>query len=351
MIRKYVLPLLAVAGVALAAWTAAMGARPVPAAAPVSEPSRAPFESYLSGAGLVEASSENIEASSAVPGLVVEVFAGTGQAVAAGQPLLRLDDRDLRAELEVRRANLDAATQKLARLKATPRPEDVPPAEARVRAAEAEAGNAKDMLKRVEAMADKRALSEEELSRRRFSALTAEARAAEARAALALLKAGAWAPDVAVAEAEVAAAASQIRATEVAIERLTVRAPVDAQVLQVNVRPGEYAPTGAPLVVLGATDVLHVRVDVDENDAWRFKPGAAAVGFVRGNSGLSTKLEFVRIEPFVIPKRSLTGASQERVDTRVMQVLYSFPRSALPVYVGQQMDVLVEAEPAGTVRR
>ncbi|MCC6737644.1 MAG: HlyD family efflux transporter periplasmic adaptor subunit [Planctomycetia bacterium] len=351
MIRKYVLPLLAVAGVALAAWTAAMGARPVPAAAPVAEPSRAPFQSYLSGAGLVEASSENIEASSPLPGLVVEVLAATGQAVTAKQPLLRLDDRDLQAELEVRRANLDAAGRKLARLKAAPRPEDLPPAEARVQSAEAEAANAKDMLRRVETMVDKRALSEEELSRRRFSAASAEARAAEARAALAVLKAGAWAPDVAVAEAEVAAATAQLRATEVAIERLTVRAPVDAQVLQVNVRPGEYALTGAPLVVLGATDVLHVRVDVDENDAWRFKPGAAAVGFVRGNSDLTTKLEFVRVEPFVVPKRSLTGASQERVDTRVMQVLYRFPRSALPVYVGQQMDVVVEAEPAGTVRR
>ncbi len=347
MIRKYVLPLLALAGIGLAAWTAAMGARPVPAAAPVAEPSRAPFQAYVAGAGLVEASTENIDASTSVPGLVVEVLAKTGTAVKAQQPLLRLDDRDLRAELDVRKASLDAAKQKLARMKSFPRPEDIPPAEARVAAAEGDAANAKDMLKRVEAMTDKRAMSEEDLARRKFASLTAEARAAEARAQLALLKAGAWAPDVAVAESEVAMAESQLRSTEVAIDRLLVRSPVDAEILQVNVRPGEYARSGDPLVVLGATDVLHVRIDVDENDAWRFKPGAPAVGFVRGNRDLNAKLEFVRVEPFVIPKKSLTGASQERVDTRVMQVLYRFPKSALPVYVGQQMDVVIEAAPVG----
>jgi HlyD family secretion protein len=46
-----------------------------------------------------------------------------------------------------------------------------------------------------------------------------------------------------------------------------------------------------------------------------------------------------------VPKRSLTGESTERVDTRVLQALYTFPRSALPVYVGQQMDVFIESAP------
>jgi len=50
-----------------------------------------------------------------------------------------------------------------------------------------------------------------------------------------------------------------------------------------------------------------------------------------------------------VPKRSLTGDSTERVDTRVLQVLYRFDRGDLPVYVGQQMDVFVEAPPIGTL--
>jgi hypothetical protein len=96
-------------------------------------------------------------------------------------------------------------------------------------------------------------------------------------------------------------------------------------------------------MLLGNTDVLVVRVDVDENDAWRVKEEAEAVAYVRGNADLKTPLKFVRIEPYVIPKRSLTGESTERVDTRVLQILYSFERGKLPIYVGQQMDVFVAA--------
>ena len=98
-------------------------------------------------------------------------------------------------------------------------------------------------------------------------------------------------------------------------------------------------------MTLGDDKVLHVRVDVDENDAWRLKTDRPAVAFVRGNRDLSTPLTFVRVEPEVIPKKSLTGDSAERVDTRVLQVIYRFDPKVLPVFVGQQMDVFIEAPP------
>jgi HlyD family secretion protein len=60
---------------------------------------------------------------------------------------------------------------------------------------------------------------------------------------------------------------------------------------------------------------------------------------------VKTDLRFVRVEPYVVPKKSLTGGSNERVDTRVLQALYAFERGNLPVFVGQQMDVFIEAGP------
>ena len=102
--------------------------------------------------------------------------------------------------------------------------------------------------------------------------------------------------------------------------------------LQVNIRPGEFAQagvSGTPLLILGNVDPLHVRVDIDENDAWRFRKGGKAVAFLRGNRNFSTELTLAYVEPYVVPKRSLTGDSTERVDTRVLQVLYSFDRSKL----------------------
>jgi hypothetical protein len=90
---------------------------------------------------------------------------------------------------------------------------------------------------------------------------------------------------------------------------------------------------------------LHVRVDIDENDAWKFQPCAPAVASVRGNPELKTPLQYVRTDPDVIPKVTLTGDTTQRTDTRVLQVVYSFDPAALPVYVGQLMDVFIEASP------
>ncbi len=48
-----------------------------------------------------------------------------------------------------------------------------------------------------------------------------------------------------------------------------------------------------------------------------------------------------------LPKKSLTGDTTERVDTRVLQAIYRFKDTNVPFYVGQQMDIFVEAPVAG----
>jgi multidrug efflux pump subunit AcrA (membrane-fusion protein) len=352
MIRKYVLPFLALCGVIFAIYTVIVTNRPLPAAQPVVEPALAPFPTYVAGAGIVEASTQNIAIGTPVSGLVTEVLVQIGTRVKAGDPLFKLDGRDLQAERLVRQAALQTAEEHLARLTRLPRPEELPAAEARVREAEAVLADMRTQLSMVERVTDPRAISREERSHRHFAVQTAEAKLAEARAQMALLKAGAWKHDLNIAKAEVATAQAQLQAIDINLERLTVRAPVAGDILQINIRRGEFAPAGAlltPLMLLGHTDRFHVRVDVDEQEAWRIRPQAAAVTFVRGNRALTTPLVFERIEPYIVPKRSLTGESTERVDTRVLQVLYSFPRDALPVYVGQQIDVFIEALPLNTM--
>src|SRR5262245_64381971 len=346
MIRKYVLPLLAVAGVLFAIHMVIMASKPVPAAPPVVDPAPVPFRSYIAGAGIIEARTQNIAIGTPVPGIVTRVFVQVGSAVKAEEPLFKLDDRDLQAELAVRRTALQTAQENLARLTHMPRQEDIPPAEARVKEAEAALADTQNQLAMAESVTDRRAISQEEISRRRFAVQGSGARLAAARAQLALLKAGAWKHDVHIVKAEIAAAQAQMQAVETNLERLTIRAPMDGEILQVNIRQGEFAPTGAlqtPLILLGNLERLHVRVDIDEHDAWRFRPQAPAVAFVRGNQQIQTPLRFERAEPYIVPKRSLTGDSTERVDTRVLQLLYSFERGVIPVYVGQQMDVFIAA--------
>jgi multidrug resistance efflux pump len=316
-------------------------------------PAEAPYARNVAGAGIVESLSENIAIGPVVPGVVEALFIKVGDRVKANQPLMKIEDRDLVSQMLKAEAALGAAKARLGKLAAYPRPEEVPPVEARVRADEQSLADARNQLELMERVVktDPRAVSMDDFDRRRFAVTVSEAKLAQSKAELALLMAGSWKQDLDVARADVATAESEIAAIKLEQERRIVRAPADGRILQLKVRLGEFAPTGVlaqPLILMGNVDQLCVRVDVDENDAWRIAPGASAEATVRGNRDLKTKLRFVRIEPFVIPKKSLTGESTERVDTRVLQVIYSFPAEALPVYVGQQMDVFIESADAKT---
>lgn len=351
MFRTFILPMIAIAGFALAIYMVIKGATPVPAAPPVAEPAQAPYKTFVVGAGLIEASTENISIGTPVSGVVQEVFVTVGSRVKKNDRLFRIDDRQLNAELANRKASAAIAASQLAKLEAMPRAEALPPLEAKVREAETALADAKSELALWDGVTDKRAVSTDQIDRKKFAVRLAETKVSQAMADLADVKAGAWKPDVDVARAQLASAQAAVQQTMTELDRLVIRAPVDGTVLQLKIRTGEFAQAGVlatPLILLGNIDRLHVRVDIDENDAWRIHSTAKARAFARGNRDIFTKLDFVRFEPMVIPKKSLTGESTERVDTRVLQVLYGFDRGELPLYVGQQMDVFIEGPEAGT---
>ena len=346
MIRSWLFPLLAVLGIAFAIWTSLRSSRPIIAAPAVAEPPKPAFATFIAGAGLVESASENIAIGTPVAGVVLAVPVTIGQRVTAGAPLVRLDDRPQQAQLAEAEAQLVRARAQLARLKALPRAEDLPPAEARVTTARTALADASDQLERAKQAATSGSISEDVLARRNFAVHSMESRLAEEQAALSQLKAGAWQADLAVAEAEVQAAASQVAAARTDVERLTITAPLAGTILTLDVRPGQFAATGpTALLTLGDTTTLNVRVDIDEQDAWRMTPQAAGTATVRGNGTRVYHLSWLRTEPYVRPKKSLTGDSTERVDTRVLQVVYRIDEPT-GLYVGQQMDVQIETNGA-----
>jgi multidrug resistance efflux pump len=342
---KYGLPIIALLILTFAIFSI-VRMQPVHATtAPPSQPPVPVVEGSVGAIGLVEASSENIAVSLPVQGMVTHVWVKAGDRVAQGQKLFSIDDRDLQAELNLRRTALATSQAKLDKLLHSPRPEEIPPAEAKVAEAEALYHDADVQLELIGSVRDKRAIRDEDLLRRRIAVKTASARLDQAKADLALLKAGAWQADIEIARAEVAQAQQEIVRVQADIDRTIVTAPITGEILQCKVRLGEYAQAGQlaqPLILMGATRQLNVRADVDEQDAWRVKTGAAAVASVRGDSGHRYQLKFVRFEPYVIPKKNLTGDSTERVDTRVLQVIFALDKSA-PVFAGQQMDVFINS--------
>ncbi len=369
MITRIVLPIVALLGIALAVLRVlpyefhAQSGKPVvqlkktPVSTPLQPPPEQPsrFHASIYGTGVVEAQRENIPIGTPVPGVVMEVYFDgrpncdpphkrVGDHVKKGEPLFRIDDRDLRAELQTREAALLAAEAQLHRLEQMPRPEDLPPAEAAVEEARAKLLDADAAFNRSSHLYQRKMLAASDFDRDHYTMLAAKATLAKAEADLQKLRAGAWKEDVAVQRAAVVQARSQVESITILLARLVVRAPVDGDVLQVNVRPGQLATLSwkEPMIVMGDGSRLHVRVDLDENDLHRFRPGVPGVATLRGQVKPEFPLEFFRVEPYVIPKKSLTGDNSERVDTRVLQVLYSLPDDPpARVYVGQQMDVFL----------
>ena len=241
MFRKLILPALAALGVVFAVYSVVIGQRQIPPAQPVTQPAQPQFDSYVAGAGIVEASTENIAVGTLVPGVVTEIFVKIGDPVKAGAPLFRIDDRDLRSELKVRETSLRAALAQLHRLEQMPRPEDVPPAEAAVEEARARLLDSEAAYNRDQNLFQKKMLAASDFDKDRYTMQAARATLAKAEADLAKLKAGAWKEDIDVQRAAVEQAQSQVENIKIMLDRLVVRAPVDGEILQVNVRPGQFA--------------------------------------------------------------------------------------------------------------
>src|SRR3982075_1311307 len=327
MIRKLVLPLLAIIGLGVALVMVISGTRAAPTAQTLVQSANAPFTSYVFGPGIVEASTENIAIGTPVSGIVTAIYVKWGDRVKSGAPRFKVDTRDLEAQILPANAKVKEVEAQL--LPATPK----------VNEAEATLEKAENRLKVGQGLEPGVSISAEEMANRRLDVGINKAIFASAEAQVEQIK------------AQIASAKAQVEQIEREIALRTIRAPISGRILQMKTRLGEYAQSGVlstPLMLLGDDTSLHVRVDIDENDAWKFRPCAPAVASVRGNPDIKTPLQYVRTDPDVVPKVLLTGDTTQRTDTRVLQVLYSFDPKSLSLYVGQQMDVFIEAAGSNT---
>lgn len=276
----------------------------------------------VAGAGLVEPSSELVDIGTALSGLVTDLRVQPGDYVSKGQPLFTVDDRAARSRISEANAAI---------------------AEARAAISEAQAARAtaQQQLALYRNVEDSAAVSRAEVIRAEGEASAANNRLKLARARL-------------------AAAQASAGSAQTELGRLTVRAPMSGEILEVNIRPGEFVSTmggnSQPFIRMGETRPLYVRVDIDESEAARVDLGKPATVSPRGAAEQQVQAKFVRAEPLIVPKTSLTNSASERVDVRVLQILYELPAPAegeqALFRVGQQIDAFIPArsgsKPAAT---
>jgi len=308
----------------------------------------------IGAAGVVEPSSQQISIGTNVSATITDVFVTPGAKVSRGDKLFALDARIAQATLDLRRRDLATARARLAQARArVPGLQaEVEAARRTVEAAQSDYEEASDLAQIATALLTGNSITVREATRRKNALRTALARLSEARARVVLAEANLSLFDEVNGGASIAleiAAVEQERGSvslaETEVELRTVRAPEDGTVLQVNVRPGEFAQAGAlslPLIIMGRITPLYARVDIDEADIVRLLPEAAATASLRGSARSRLNLRFVRIEPLVVPKRNLSGQSTERTDTRVLQVIYEIIGDVESLWPGQQLDALIQ---------
>ncbi|MEW6586877.1 MAG: HlyD family efflux transporter periplasmic adaptor subunit [Nitrospirota bacterium] len=345
--KKKALFVLAIVGILFGIYRVAVMSRAQPTPPPLYTPAASPFRASVAASGIIEALEENVQVQPQVAGLANKIVVSRGQRVGSGDPLFHLDDRAQKAVVDRLSSEVNAAEARLAFLRNLPRPEDVVPLERAVERAEAELTDWQGRLAKLERSRniDPGSISNDQLDQTRQQVKTQEANLGEAKARLAALKAGAWEYDIRQQEATLSAARASLAEAKQILLWHIVRAPRDGTILQINIEPGEWVNPGqsTPPMLMGITDRLQVRSDVDEVNAVEVRAGAKAVAYLRGYTDKYIPLEFERIDPYAVPKMQLTGDNRERVDVRVLQVIYSFKIPDFPVYPGQQVDVFIES--------
>jgi HlyD family secretion protein len=259
---------------------------------PVFKPVSSPYDSAIYANGIIESdqsSGANINIYPEVSGPITQVLVREGQTVSAGTLLFTIDDSVQRATVELAEANLKTARDQYDKRRA-----------------------AYDI--------DPKSISKDVLD---------------------------------TAEDTVIQTAATLKATDALLQKYSVKALVDGVVLAVNAATGSYvssqgnydAYTGGfnPLVVMsGPQDYLAVRCYVDEilvsrlPSHWHIRAQMSLRG-----TDIKVPLEFVRVQPYVSPKIELSNQRQEKVDLRVLPVIFRFEKKDAPVYPGQLVDVYI----------
>jgi HlyD family secretion protein len=351
----------AIAGLAIALAAAWFLNRPTKPQPPAFQPAANPFPKAIYATGIIESAqgvSSNVNINPQVNGRIVKVFVKYDEQVRAGQPLFLVDDSVQRGIAEQARLQSEAALALLEELKAEPRKEVLEVSIAQYDQANANVvtlAHQRDKIRRSYEL-DKRSVSKTALDTAEDSVAAAIAGAQTAKRQLELTRAGAWIYDIRNQEHLYESLRHASDAAQALLDQYLVKAPTDGVVLAINAPVGSYVSglgtydtytqADVPVAVMSTTQaVLQVRVYVDEILLTRLqlpRGGARAEMIIRGG-GQHVPLKYAQVQPYVVPKIELSDQRQERVDVRVLPVIFRFDsKPSLKLYPGQQVDVYIE---------
>lgn len=238
----------------------------------------------LKAAGYIVAH-HKIQIGSKVMGKVAWIGVEKGDKVHKDQPLVRLDDREYRAQVGQAEATLRAGEARLIELQTGNRPEEVARSEAELNRYRADSANADLEWKRLETLLGSGAIAQQQVDNARSRADMAQAAVKVAERNLELMKLGPRSEQISSAKAEVDRARASLEYARTLLDATVIRAPVDGTVLQRIVELGEMVTTsfagemGAKSAVVSLADLddLQVELDISQADFNRLSNDEACV--------------------------------------------------------------------------
>lgn len=264
------------------------------------------------GTGTLEARTKAI-ISPRIAGRLVKVYVDQGDTVEAGQPLLSLDDNELKQQVAMARVSIAVAKAGINRVEAD-RNQTV-----------AVLTQAETDFTRIQQLVKSNAASASELDRRREHLDVATAGVARADAA------------IAEARQQELLAESTLSYHEARLADTRVDAPFTGLIVQRYRDPGAIAVPGSPVLSLISTDELWITAWVDETEMSRLAVGQSARVIFRSEVEKTFQGEVKRLG------READRETREfTVDVRVLELPQNWA-------VGQRADVYIEtATQAGT---
>jgi HlyD family secretion protein len=330
------------------------------ALSPAFPPASNPYAKGIYSEGIIESyqkSGANINIFPEVTGVVARILISEGQTVHKGAPLIEIDDSVQRATVEQQKYQAEAALALLEQLRAQPRMENLRIAIANVSLASASLKNAQDQYdkQRKSYEINPKSVSKDVLDTSENEVKIAKAALEVANRGYELTKAGAWIYDIKNQEKQYIALSKAFISSKALLAKYVLRAPMDGMVMSLGATAvgsyvsqqgvyDTYTQGFAPVLVMGSSPVqLEVRCYIDEILVHRLPRTSQmrAQMFIRGTN-ISIPLKYLRVEPYVTPKIELSNQRTERVDVRVLPVIFGFEKPGdVNLYPGQLVDVYV----------
>lgn len=303
--RRWLVRALKIAALAAAAGGLVYWFKFVPVAVSIHQAERGEIVAEVMGTGTLEAHYKST-ISPKIPGRLQEVLADQGDRVQAGKVLLKLDDAELRQQVEMAEATVAGAQAALVRL-------------------EADRTQAAAILTQAGSNATRTA----KLSQTNVSSAADVDKAQEA---LGIARAGVSRSDAALAEGhkDVVVAEKTLAYHQARLADTVVTAPIDGLIVQRYRDPGDIAVPGSPVLNLVSTEELWISAWVDETEMSRVAEGQPARVAFRSEADRAYRGEVTRLG-----RQADRETREFIVDVRVLELPKNWA-------VGQRAEVYIQ---------